>query len=1190
MRWMVMSLAMAGTVWGQSVPAGQTATAPVGQAVSAPATQVAAASVAISPSGGTITGTVKAGAAPLPGVAVTATNTLTGKKYATTTDVNGAFSMTIPRNGRYVVKAEFAAFASETKEVLINAAGENGGKPAQVAEFGLQLASRVQEAEARQAATATSAGLGRGLQSLNVSGDGLDVTDASTNVGGDNAGVQTPSLGNLGGEAAANDSVAVNGVVGTTNSLGGYSEDDIRQRVQDAVAQAQRQGGAVGDMANTVAGMLTGLMGGPGFGGPGGGGFGGGGAGGGGRGGSGGGGGRGGGFRGFNPTQPHGAIFYIGGNGALNAAPFSVAAALGEAGAQVVKPSSMSNQFGVSFTGSPFIPGLIKPSTKQFIFFNLTGRRNINPLIYNGTVPTVAERSGDFSALAQTLYDPATGLPIPGNNLKNARTPISPQALALLNFYPAPNVPNAGLLNNYQTVTNAGQNGTQASLRYVRNFGQAGGFGRGGGGGAGGRQQRANAPKTLRQNINFNGSYSHTASDSRNIFLPLGGKTSTDGYGVTAGYTIGYGRLTNNASLNWNRSHATTENYFTNGASNPALEAGVLVGDATIQTNPFYYGVPSLTFGGVTAFTGMTNTSPSDVINQTISFSDFVSYSHKHHNMRYGLDFRRVHADSIGGALPNPLGTAAGTPLGSFSFTGYATQNPAARCTPSATVNCPVVPLSGSGFADFLLGMPQQSAVQAGLYKAYLRANVFDWYAQDDWRAMANLTLNFGLRYEYFSPYVEKNNRLVNLDHNANFTEVEAVQPNQVGEFSGPFPRSLVNPDRTMYSPRFGFAYRPKGKMFKETVIRGGYGINYNTGQYATIGRQLSNQQPFAVTQSNLAGQQGCGAFGAFTLAAAYNCSTAAVQSNYSSNLNYRLGHVQIWDLDIQKTLPMGIVANIGYDGAQGGSLDMVRAPNRTATGVLNSNAQPFAYDDSLGYSRLEMLRVNVRKRMQKGIALGGTYQYGHSIDNASSIGGTQQTVAQNDMDLNAEEGNSSFDVRQKVTGNWVFELPFGPNRAFLSRRGFWSKALDGFSVSGDFTFATGTYYTPNYLLTVQETNSGSSNSLRPNRDFSVPIGGPKKISQWFNPAAFTNPASGQYGNASRNSIEGPGTKVVDVALSRTVALGDTRSFEARVAAANALNIVQFAGINTTLNSPTFGQVTSAAPMRTLTLTARYRF
>jgi hypothetical protein len=1181
-----MSLVMAGTAWGQTARAGEPAVA-APQVTTAPtAAQITAAPVGDA-SGGTITGTVKAGTVPLPGVAVTATNTLTGKKYATTTDVNGSFAMAIPRNGRYVVKAELAAFATETKEILINAAGQNGGKPTQVAEFGLQLTSRAEQQEERQTA-ATSAGITRGVQALSVTGDGLETTDASA--GGGNAGAQLPSLAGVGGDTAGTDSVTVNGAMGTTNGLAGYSEDDIRQRVQDAIAQAQRQGGAAGDMANAVVGMLGGMMGGSGFGGPGGGGPGGGGLGGGGGGrGGGGGGGGGGGFRGFNPTQPHGAVFYQGGNGALNAAPFSVAAALGEPGAQVVKPSSMSNQFGVSFTGSPSIPGLVKASTKQFIFFNLTGKRNINPQIFNGTVPTLAERSGDFSALAQTLYDPKTGLPIPGNNLKNAQTPISPQALALLSFYPAPNVPNAGVLNNYQTVTNSGQNGTTAALRYVRNFGQSNNFGRGGGGG-GRRQPAANAPKTLRQNINFNGSYSHAATDIRNIFLPLGGKTSSDGYGVTAGYTVGYGRLTNNASINWNRSHAMTQNYFTNGEANPATEAGVLVGNSTIQSNPIYYGVPSLSFGGSTAFTGLTNTSPSEIINQTISFSDFVSYSHKKHNMRFGLDLRRVHADSIGGAQNNLLGAAPSTPLGAFSFTGYATQNPAANCTPSSTVNCPVLPASGSGFADFLLGLPQQAAVQAGLNKTYLRANVFDWYAQDDWRALANLTLNFGLRYEYFSPYVEKYNRLVNLDHNANFTEVEAVQPGQTGTFSGGFPRSLVNPDRSMYSPRFGIAYRPKLKIFKETVIRGGYGINYNTGQYATIARQLANQQPFAVTQTNLAGQQGCGTFEQFTLAGAFNCSNAAVQSNYSANLNYRLGHVQIWDLDIQRTLPMGIVANIGYNGAQGGELDLVEAPNRTATGVLNSGAQPFAYENSLGYSRFEALRVNVRKRMQKGISLQGTYQYGHSIDNASSIGGAAQSVAQNPNDLNAEEGNSTFDVRQKVTGNWVFELPFGPNRALLSRGGFWSKALDGFSVSGDFTFATGTYYTPNYLLTVQETASGSSNSLRPNRNFSVPIGGAKQIGNWFNSAAFTAPPAGQFGTASRNSIEGPGTKVVDVSLSRTVQLGDTRSFEARVTAANALNIVQFSGINTTLNSPTFGQVTGAAPMRALTVLARYRF
>ncbi len=217
----------------------------------------------------------------------------------------------------------------------------------------------------------------------------------------------------------------------------------------------------------------------------------------------------------------------------------------------------------------------------------------------------------------------------------------------------------------------------------------------------------------------------------------------------------------------------------------------------------------------------------------------------------------------------------------------------------------------------------------------------------------SNLTLNYGVRYEYFSPYVEKYNRLVNLDHNADFTAVEPVQPGQTGTYSGIFPRSLVRPDRDMFSPRLGFAYRPPTKflpaVFKQMVIRGGYGINFNTTQYATIAAQMAFQPPFAVTQTNIADQQGCGML---TLANAFGCSTAPVQNNYSVNQNYRLGHVQVWNLDIQKTLPLGVVMNIGYNGAKGGELDIVRAPNRTATGLLNPNAQAFAYEDSLGYSR----------------------------------------------------------------------------------------------------------------------------------------------------------------------------------------------------------------------------------------------
>jgi hypothetical protein len=1108
-----------------------------------------------SQTGGTIRGTVRAGTVPLPGVAVTATNTLTGKKYATTTDVTGSFVMAIPRNGRYVLKAELAAFAAETREVLINAAGENGGKPEQTAAFAMQLASRVEQQQEQQqsqqsaTASAIAGALGRGVQSLNVMGSGTDLADASA--GNGNAGAQMPTMANLGADAASADSVAVTGQMGQTNGLANMSEDEIRQRVEDAMARARQQGGANADVAGAVAGMLGGLMG------PGGGG----------RGGFGGGPGGGafrgrGGRGGFNPTQPHGAIFYQGGNGALDATNYSLT------GAPVVKPAYSKNQFGVTFAGSPFIPGLLKPSTKQFIFFNLTGRRNTNPQNLYATVPTVAERSGDFSQLSTPIFDPSTQQQFQCNGVLNVicGNRITSQAASLMKYYPAPNIAVTGAQGyNYQTITAADQNTLSLSTRFVRNFGQNAGFGRFGGGGRG---QQANGPKTLRQNINFGFSYSHSDSDSPNVFVPLGGSTKSDGYNLSAGYTIGYRRLTNNATVTWNRSHSLRTNFFTNGADNPAADAGILIGNAAIASNPLYYGVPSMTFSGLSGLNGVT---PNDTINQTFSFSDFISWNHKKHNFRFGGDLRRVHADSL--TPPSNLQTGA-SPLGSFTFTGTSTSK-----NPQDLAN----PTGGFSFADFLLGLPQQSAIQAGLSKAYLRANVFDLYATDDWRILPSLTLNYGVRYEYFSPYTEKNGHMVNLDHSADFSVVTPVISGQSGPYSGAFPKSLVNPDRTMVAPRLGLAYRPKGSWFKETVIRAGYGINYNTTQPVTFAQQLAFQPPFSVTQTNIAGSNG--SCGVLHLSDAFNCSTAAVQNNYSVNLNYRLGRVQIWNVDVQRTLPMNIVLNVGYNGATGGNLDMVLTPIQ----AVSFQTQPFNYEDSLGSSRFHALAINARKRMQKGISLQATYQYGHSIDNASSIGGSTVVPVQNFQNINAEYGNSSFDLRHKLTGNWVFELPFGPNRAFFSKGDRWSKVLDGFSLSGDFTFASGNYFTPHLLGTSRQAATGTNNSLRPDRVFSQSIEGTGTILDWFNAAAFTSP-TGAFGTASRNSIEGPGTVAVDASLSRTIALGETRSFEMRVTGNNVFNTVQYSGIDTVLNSRTFGQVTSTATMRQMTFVARYRF
>jgi hypothetical protein len=1233
---------MLALLWSAPLMAQSTAPAtPASAPATAPAQTTAPATPATTAQGGTIRGTVaagavgKAGATPLPGVSVTATNTLTGKKYTTATDIDGAYTMKIPRNGRYVVRAELTGFAAATQEAVLTGVEADAAKQfitvvEKPTDFSMELASRAAAEEAKQstAGTATATALARGMQSLGLSAGGSDATDASA--GGGNSGTTMPTLSGLGDSSQATDSVAVSGQTGQTNGLANFSEDEIRQRVEDAVAQGRASGMIPqgGDPTNAIVGMLGGMMGG------GGGGFGGGGGGRGGRGGAGGGGFGSGAFRNFNPAQPHGSIFYQGGNAALNSSTWSVANGV-DLPHFVANPSAYSNRFGVTLASSPYIPGLTKPNSKQFVFLNFTGQKNLNAFLQSGRVPTNAERAGDFSQsmlqtsaglVPVTLYDPTTGNAVLHNNLANAAAPESAAAAALLKqqYYPQCNINCTSTdprVYNYQTISNAGSNNVAINARYMRTLGAATAtpFGSFGGGGGSGRRNgggNSNAPPTLKQNINLSYNYSHSAADNRNIFLPLGGANESNGNALNAGYTIGYGRLSNNASVTWNRSSAETRNYFTDTGNDPSstLNLGVPNNSGGFADSRFYNGLPTLS---ISNFQTLSNQTPSETINQTISFSDFVAYRHKKHNMRYGFDIRRVHADSIGG----------NNPLGSYTFTGYATANPTDQISGTAGTS------SGDGFADFLLGLPQTTSIQAGLFKTYLRENVYDWYLTDDYRVSSNWTLNYGLRYEYFGPYSEKNGRLVNLSHDAAFTtgSITPVMPGAAG-----YPVSLVNPDYAMYAPRFGFAWKPK--FTKDTVVRGGYGVNYNTGQYAVFAKSLSHQPPFANTQTNdfplysltttstptttgckttqssysYTNTQGQTVTRPQTTAnltldktgtsSGFNCATQdSILNNYAVDKNYRLGMVQLFNLNIQRTLPLQIVFNIGYNGSFGRNLDVVGSPNATPTGVTTAGIEPFDYETSGASSRSNQLVISAQKRQQKGIALGVTYTYSHSIDNASGVGGAVGSAVQNLFNLAAEEGNSSFDQRHNLSGNWLLELPFGPNRAYFNKGGFLSHALDGFDLSGNFTFASGTYLTPQYSGNVQEAASGNTYQQRPNRDYSKSTKGTKNIAAFFNTAAFSVPCSVAlvngtcpgaivYGNAAPGSIEGPGTVSVNASLSRTVQLGGTSSFEARVTATNVFNTVQYSGINTTENSANFGEVTSAASMRTLQVQARYRF
>lgn len=1056
-----------------------------------------------------VRGRVMSGKTPLPGVTVTASNTLTGKKLATTTSVDGSYSFTLPSRGRYVVRAELAAFATSSKEVVVTP-----DAPQQSADADLMLASRAQILAAQQqqaggtAEQVAAALANRGFQSLSVTGADASSIPGSSATGGESVTQNVSLPMNGAGAEGATESVSISGAMGQAQNFG-MNPDEIQDRIQEFRDRAQREGS--GDRG----------FGGSGGGGPGGGG---------------GGifvlGGRGG--RGFNVNQPHGSIFYSASNSVFDAKPFSLT------GDFTPKPSYDQNRFGAVLGGPLNIPHVVKDE-KTFIFGGWTGNRNTNPYDQFSTVPTLAERAGDFSgvttrngALVQ-LVDPATRQAITNNQITN----INPASAALLQFIPLPNLP--GTVQNFHYVTSLEQNMNQIFARVVHNFGEGATFmpmgGRGGGGGGRGRR--------VRNNVNFNLNYSDSHGNIANPFPTLLGSTKTSGMNTGAGWVLSKGKLTNNLRFTYNRSHTQLANLYQD-KQNVASQAGI----TGVSQDPFDFGVPGLSF---TNFQSVRDASAQLSTNQTFSWSESVIWRvAAKHNLRFGGDFRRLYNDLR--SDQNARGT--------FTFTGKTT---------------------GYDFADFLLGLPQSASVQAGSTNYNFRANSWDLFVQDDWRATANLSLNIGLRYEYVSPFSEAHNRLANLDLNPTITAVAPVLPNTVGPFTGTFPLTLIQPDRNNFAPRVGIAWKP----MKNTVVRAGYGVNYNTTQYGGIVQNLAFQPPFAFTETNASS-----ASNPLTLQNGFPPGAAAnVTNNFAVDKNYRLGYVQVWNVDIQREITPSLLLNVGYNGSKGTALDMERAPNRLPNGQFRiSGVQAFILETSQGDSIFHAGTVRLRKRLRHGLSAQASYTYSKSIDNASSIGGGAEVVAQNDQDLAAERGLSSFDQRHRFTASYVFELPFGTGKNWLNQGGALANMFGGLQWSGDVTVASGLPFTPRVLGSFTDVAQGVNGTLR--ADFTgAPIGiANPNVGAWFNTAAFIAPPPGQFGDAGRNVIPGPGQFVFNMAFSKTLLAKDTRALELRLSANNVFNSPQFTAIDTTVNSPTFGQVLTVGPMRRVTFTARYRF
>jgi hypothetical protein len=348
----------------------------------------------------------------------------------------------------------------------------------------------------------------------------------------------------------------------------------------------------------------------------------------------------------------------------------------------------------------------------------------------------------------------------------------------------------------------------------------------------------------------------------------------------------------------------------------------------------------------------------------------------------------------------------------------------------------------------------------------------------------------------------------------------------------------------------------------------------------------MVSQPPFAVTNTAIGAARD-------PLSLSDPLATASpveTTNNYGVARDYALGVVQTVNADFSRELHQVWNVGGGYTHTRGSSLDIVRAPNRGPGGLRIEGVQPFLWQTSEGSSRLHAGTFRARRRPVHGVGFGGSYTLGRSRDNASSIGGGGTNVAQDDRNLAAEWALSTFDRRHQFSADTNIELPFGPNRRWLNRNGFWATLLQDWRVSTAFTWQSGTPYTPRVRGAATEVARGTNGTLRANYDGTQIRLADPTIDLFFNTAAFTVPEAGTFGSADRNLIIGPGSRLLNAQLARDVRFTGSRVMSIQLDANNLLNLVNYAAIDTVVNSPTFGQVLSVRPMRSMRINVRFRF
>ncbi len=798
------------------------------------------------------------------------------------------------------------------------------------------------------------------------------------------------------------------------------------------------------------------------------------------------------------------------------------------------KASFKENQFGGTL-GGPIV------KNKLFWFGDYQGTVIRNPLNFQSKVPTLNERTGNFSDVGEPIiYDPTTGLPFTNNIIPPDR--IDPISQAFMNLYPEPNQP-AGNTRNFVISPIEQDRIDQGDGRLDYN------------------------PS---QNDQFFVRYSMSGrTDVRPAPLPglaNGGDSFTgNGFEDTKGASLGYTRAftprtINEVRVGFNYVHIR-RGVPPNGTAVPPPELQVPGVPDDARVNGLTLFSPTNGYRRV----GDPRYAPTILASQERQINDVLTLVRGAHTFKLGGEIRWSQFNISQEAAPR----------GQFTFDGEFTQKAG-------------VDGSGSSLADMLLGLPIRANISTVIAMGN-RQHVPALFAQDDWKVTHHLTLNLGLRYDYFSPIVEVNNRQSNFDY-ATGTLIQAA--------TNGASRSLVKGNKANFSPRIGFAFTPGSNA--NTVIRGAYGVFYAGQEIRTAAPlQLAYNLPFFYEPSFVSD----GVTPVITVAQGFPSldPNQAVNPGVTSvDPDLPTPYYQSWNLAVQHALPGAISIEVAYAGSKGTHLQAVLDRNQvTVPGP--GDIQPrrpyslyggFTSIQNLGNSNYNSLQVKGEKHLSHGLYFLSAFTFSKAINDLPEIC-CAAPFPQNSYDIPAERGPADFDQRLRWVFSFDYEIPFGGSKSKISNRAV-DALLGGWHVGGIYTLASGFPFSP--LLGTDPSNTGAQVAVRPNqiRNGNLPRDRRSK-DMWFDINAYPIPDGTQYffGNAGRNSLTGPGSNVFDGSLRKEFAITERQRLEFRTEFFNAFNHPNFAQPDNFIDDGpgVAGTITSiATPMRQIQFGLKYSF